>query len=80
MSSFGGGGKKMSQANPGALFSQPVAAPVYPSYAADTTAAEEEKKKAQKALLAMKGRQSTILTGESTLGEPTVGKRALLGA
>lgn len=57
-----------------------VQAPAMPSYPADTSAMEAEKVKVNKALLAMKGRQSTILTGESTLGAPEVGKRQLLGA
>jgi|WetSurMetagenome_2_1015567.scaffolds.fasta_scaffold78261_2 hypothetical protein len=58
----------------------PTPAPTTYNYPVDTTAADAEKVKAQKALLAMKGRQSTILTGDTTLGEPSLGKRTLLGA
>ncbi len=51
-------------------------APVVPSYT-DNTAAEEAKTKANKALLAMRGRQSTILTADK-LEPATVGKKTLL--
>jgi hypothetical protein len=45
----------------------------------DTSIADETAKRAKRAAALMAGRQSTILTDTSNLGEPTVNKRALLG-
>lgn len=76
MGSMGGKGGMLGGGGMGQAREVPEPA----SYVEDTAKMEEEKSKAQKALLAMKGRQSTILTGESTLSTPEVGKRKLLGA
>jgi hypothetical protein len=75
--SFGGGVSK------GAAKQAPipaVVAPPAPNYAEDTATMEAEKSKAQKALLAMKGRQSTILTMDNQSNAADTGKRQLLGA
>jgi hypothetical protein len=76
--SFGGGGGSKGAAKQAPI--PPVVAPAAPNYAEDTAAMEAEKSKAQKALLAMKGRQSTILTMDNQSNAADAGKRQLLGA
>lgn len=80
MGGMTGGGKSPKGGGGGQQMYVPPAtpAPTY-QYPTDTTALEAEKNKQQKALMAMQGRQSTILTDES-LTAPDVTKRQLLGA
>jgi hypothetical protein len=77
---MGGGGLGGKGAMKGTSVPAATQAPTieYIDPSADATM-QEEKSKAQKALLAMKGRQSTILTPDK-LGDVAINKRQLLGA
>jgi hypothetical protein len=73
MGGGGGGGKGGGGSMPAMT---PIEWPEQTPYV-DTAALKIEKANAQKALLAMKGRQSTILTPD-TLGDTSVGLRKTL--